>query len=449
MSCHSTPTIQQCRETTACKEHEICSVEEFISANGKIYYRLGCQSKGTCQNLGMGRRSATKKTGEEDVGDITICAECCSSPFCNIEGCGQPALPTSERGPYCFTCEKASSLDGCDNVTVCEKGDNCMMFVPLLNTHIRTASVQQPAVRAISAIRSVVIYLQQCFCRQLTVLRQLQHKNHLEEATKVSFSEAQAFCRQTGDELVTLDTYAKFNSVQYAIIHHSKEQQQRNYWIGANANQTLSGKVFGWESLRTLGFTAWGPDEPDVDPSQLCVVLNVLENYEWFDTRCDSPFHFICEHDILRNGRFITGMQHPTASSKPLTTPSTPSTVSPSIHSSLTASLTTVFTTTSQLICDTSIGFTLLSNASTSLCMKIYNFSATWDVARDICHSVNADLVVLDSYEKGFLFRQWISDSQSEFWSSSQPNSDTGRQECLIIYPSNNWHDRPCRGAKL
>ncbi|WAQ96254.1 PLC-like protein, partial [Mya arenaria] len=264
----------------------------------------------------MGRRSATKKTGEEDVGDITICAECCSSPFCNIEGCGQPALPTSERGPYCFTCEKASSLDGCDNVTVCEKGDNCMMYIDASNL-LQSGNDSHTG---------------------------LCETDTLEEATKVSFSEAQAFCRQTGDELVTLDTYAKFNSVQYAIIHHSKEeQQQRNYWIGANANQTLSGKVFGWESLRTLGFTAWGPDEPDVDPSQLCVVLNVLENYEWFDTRCDSPFHFICEHDILRNGRFITGMQHPTASSKPLTTPSTPSTVSPSIHSSLTASLTTVF----------------------------------------------------------------------------------------------------------
>ncbi|WAQ96258.1 PLC-like protein [Mya arenaria] len=149
----------------------------------------------------------------------------------------------------------------------------------------------------------------------------------MEEAAKFNFSEAQAFCRQTGDELVTLDTYAKFNFVQYAIIHHSKdEQQQRNYWIGAHANLTLSGKVVGWESLRTWNFTAWGPGEPDVDPSQLCGVLNVLENYEWFDTRCDSPFHFICERDILVNGGFTTDMPHPTASSKPLTTPSTPST---------------------------------------------------------------------------------------------------------------------------
>ncbi|WAQ96248.1 PLC-like protein, partial [Mya arenaria] len=164
----------------------------------------------------------------------------------------------------------------------------------------------------------------------------------LEEAAKFNFSEAQAFCRQTGDELVTLDTYAKFNFVQYAIIHHSKEeQQQRNYWIGAHANLTLSGKVFRWESLRTWNFTAWGPDEPDVDPSQLCVVLNVLENYEWFDTRCDSPYHFICEHDIFVNGGFTTSMTHPQASSRPLTTPSTPSTISPSSNSSMTSSSTT------------------------------------------------------------------------------------------------------------
>ncbi|WAQ96247.1 hypothetical protein MAR_028937 [Mya arenaria] len=401
MSCHSTPTIQQCRGTTSCNEHEICSIEQFISATGAIYYRLGCQSKGTCQNLSMGRRGATNKTGEEDVGDIAICGECCSSLFCNMEGCGQPALPTSERGPYCFTCDKASFPDGCDNVTICEKGDVCSA---LEHAHLNSKC---PATCCKGDFCNT-----KCDCppdHTFDSLSLLCIK--LEEATKVSFSEAQAFCRQTGDELVTLDTYAKFNFVQYAIIHHSKEEQkQRNYWIGAYANLTLSGKVFGWESMRTWDFTAWGTNEPDGDPSQLCVVLNVLENYEWFDTRCDSPFHFICEHDILVNGGFTAGMAHPTTSFKPLTTRSTPSTVSALTHSSLTSSSTTVLTTTSQLICDTTIGFTLLSNGSTSLCLKVYNHSATWDVARSICHAENADLVVLDTSEKGFLFRQWISD---------------------------------------
>ncbi|XP_052776775.1 uncharacterized protein LOC128214383 [Mya arenaria] len=527
MSCHSTPTIQQCRGTTSCNEHEICSIEQFISATGAIYYRLGCQSKGTCQNLSMGRRGATNKTGEEDVGDIAICGECCSSLFCNMEGCGQPALPTSERGPYCFTCDKASFPDGCDNVTICEKGDSCMLYIDASDLG-QSGNVSYTGLCETDHVCSALEHAHlnsKCpatcckgdFCNTkcgdisttaTTVLPSIDHTTHnfaslatqkpycppdhtfdslsllcikLEEATKVSFSEAQAFCRQTGDELVTLDTYAKFNFVQYAIIHHSKEEQkQRNYWIGAYANLTLSGKVFGWESMRTWDFTAWGTNEPDGDPSQLCVVLNVLENYEWFDTRCDSPFHFICEHDILVNGGFTAGMAHPTTSFKPLTTRSTPSTVSALTHSSLTSSSTTVLTTTSQLICDTTIGFTLLSNGSTSLCLKVYNHSATWDVARSICHAENADLVVLDTSEKGFLFRQWISgydnlfwlgamdhsssgnnrhhfqwinrhpiDSQSEFWSSSQPNSDTGQYQCLIIYRSNNWHDRPCREHHL
>ncbi|XP_052799358.1 fibropellin-1-like [Mya arenaria] len=114
-------------------------------------YASPCQNGGTCENVIGTYRCLCKAgfTGEHCENAkrptyidslITIqtcslahntsghCAECCGTDFCNDHGCGDPGLtglPRDQRGPICFDCNHALTIDECTSVRPCLKHEVC------------------------------------------------------------------------------------------------------------------------------------------------------------------------------------------------------------------------------------------------------------------------------------------------------------------------------------
>ncbi|XP_060562584.1 uncharacterized protein LOC132722157 isoform X2 [Ruditapes philippinarum] len=62
--------------------------------------------------------------------NMTTCEECCSSDYCNRNGCGSNEIPFSQRGPYCFTCDVLNPKTDCNDVDICAADEMCVLYAP-------------------------------------------------------------------------------------------------------------------------------------------------------------------------------------------------------------------------------------------------------------------------------------------------------------------------------
>ncbi|XP_045183704.2 secretory phospholipase A2 receptor-like [Mercenaria mercenaria] len=125
--CTRIPFARDCDHVRVCGEHEVCFTKQIVSDSGHVLYDTGCVDKQNCKS-----KRSLDAVQDDETGDLITCLHCCHGEFCNSQGCGSQALPTTNRGPVCFSCPKGSaSPEKCDKVTACGRDQRC--FIHPLN----------------------------------------------------------------------------------------------------------------------------------------------------------------------------------------------------------------------------------------------------------------------------------------------------------------------------
>ncbi|CAG2198162.1 IGSF9B [Mytilus edulis] len=100
---------------TECGDHEICSVERYVTNDGIILYNVGCKDRQYCianplGKLGVGKRAET-----------VICRHCCEDKdLCNMNQCGARVnLPVGST--ICYKCPLAMDANKCNHITLCDR----------------------------------------------------------------------------------------------------------------------------------------------------------------------------------------------------------------------------------------------------------------------------------------------------------------------------------------
>ncbi|XP_071138664.1 uncharacterized protein [Mytilus edulis] len=104
---------------TECGDHEICSVERYVTNDGIILYNVGCKDRQYCianplGKLGVGKRAET-----------VICRHCCEDKdLCNMNQCGARVnLPVGST--ICYKCPLAMDANKCNHITLCDRDSAC------------------------------------------------------------------------------------------------------------------------------------------------------------------------------------------------------------------------------------------------------------------------------------------------------------------------------------
>ncbi|VDI26558.1 Hypothetical predicted protein [Mytilus galloprovincialis] len=101
---------------TECGDHEICSVERYVTNDGIILYNVGCKDRQYCiaNPLGIGKRAET-----------VICRHCCEDKdLCNMNQCGARVnLPVGST--ICYKCPLAMDANKCNHITLCDRDSSC------------------------------------------------------------------------------------------------------------------------------------------------------------------------------------------------------------------------------------------------------------------------------------------------------------------------------------
>ncbi|XP_071140364.1 WAP, Kazal, immunoglobulin, Kunitz and NTR domain-containing protein 2-like [Mytilus edulis] len=101
---------------TECGDHEVCSVERYVTNDGIIFYNVGCKDRQFCiaNPLGPGK-------GDETL----ICRHCCDDKdLCNMNQCGARVnLPVGST--ICYSCPLAMDANKCNHITLCDRDSAC------------------------------------------------------------------------------------------------------------------------------------------------------------------------------------------------------------------------------------------------------------------------------------------------------------------------------------
>nr|AJQ21506.1 fibrinogen-related protein 10 [Mytilus galloprovincialis] len=103
-----------CKHVDTCNSGEICGLEKVVYPSGETTFNVGCFQSKTCYD-----NSTQSKVHE-------TCRHCCSSDMCNDNGCGERGL-TLSRGPICYHCDGALSMNECKTISVCEQNQFCFI----------------------------------------------------------------------------------------------------------------------------------------------------------------------------------------------------------------------------------------------------------------------------------------------------------------------------------
>ncbi|XP_076071153.1 uncharacterized protein LOC143042628 isoform X2 [Mytilus galloprovincialis] len=101
-----------CKHVDTCDSGEICGLEKLVYPSGETSFNVGCFQSKTCYD------NSTKSTVHE------TCRHCCSTNMCNDNGCGEKGI-TLSRGPICYHCDGALSMNECKTISICEQNQFC------------------------------------------------------------------------------------------------------------------------------------------------------------------------------------------------------------------------------------------------------------------------------------------------------------------------------------
>ncbi|XP_060073447.1 uncharacterized protein LOC132553235 [Ylistrum balloti] len=105
--CDHMPHQRDCGKVVRCGSHESCYGMKYVTTDSIVFFRSGCKDTGLC---GVGKRD-----------DRTLCSQCCTGDFCNIQTCDQQ-ITLQHR---CFACEFVLNPTDCDLSKQCDVDEIC------------------------------------------------------------------------------------------------------------------------------------------------------------------------------------------------------------------------------------------------------------------------------------------------------------------------------------
>lgn len=111
-------------------------------------------------------------------------------------------------------------------------------------------------------------------------------RKHIFVSTSLSWTDAQAYCRNNYVDLSTIDSQEELGRFKNDAADHLSNRS----WIGLS--KMPSQKKFGqWSDGSAFGFTVWKSGQPDFPDTQHCVSIS---NAEFSDFYCTDGLPFIC-----------------------------------------------------------------------------------------------------------------------------------------------------------
>ncbi|XP_060556197.1 uncharacterized protein LOC132716880 [Ruditapes philippinarum] len=318
-----------CTKVETCGPDQVCSIRQYVQYDGTVLYSLGCRAKTTCPALGtiVGRRDMSR----QDTA-VTTCVECCDKDYCNIQGCNTQVVSRDKRGPYCFTCDATMDPSTCNDVTICQESEECIVFesqdlTSSSQTVYKSMCESKAACAAFSNIGThgncPPVCCQQDFCNDKCFTNGvnpgacdtsagyqliqdstgsaslcIQIYTHHED-----WDSARAACSSAGGDLVVLDNKDEAILLKNTILTDSHYNHQTGYWIGARDFDLTN--VFTWVTNTTVDLASgdWFPGQPnhhDGGHDQNCANMwrgssNNPQDYQWHDDYCSKPLAFICQ----------------------------------------------------------------------------------------------------------------------------------------------------------
>ncbi|XP_030055361.1 macrophage mannose receptor 1 [Microcaecilia unicolor] len=248
-----------------------------------------------------------------------------------------------------------------------------------------------------------------------------------DKTEKMSWFEAQEFCRALGGDLATIDNKDK-EAVMTQISSHSGYYS--DFWIGLINVDPETG--FTWSDGSPVSYTNWAYGEPNnYNGVELCGEVTNYSDLMWNDRHCEHPLDFSCQ---IQKG----------ATLKP--EPTKPS---------------------SSKYKFTEDGWVIYKDSE-------YYFnsnSVSMEKAREYCQKNGSDLVVIDNErERLFLWKyilkddkqdnyfigllvgldktfRWMDNTPVTFvaWSKSEPNFANNDENCVAMYKNTGyWNDINC-----
>ena len=117
--------------------------------------------------------------------------------------------------------------------------------------------------------------------------------------TRMTWSEAKAYCENLGGYLATVESQEEYNKV----LELASASGRKVLWLGAQKN---SNQTFEWITGETFGYSFWLSGEPNNEGgNENCLVMfQVNGQWVWADVPNDvSPYYgedtvgFVCEYD--------------------------------------------------------------------------------------------------------------------------------------------------------
>ncbi|CAC5362921.1 HMCN [Mytilus coruscus] len=111
---------------TECGDHEICSVERYVTNDGLILFNVGCEDRQLCarNNPSIVRPIiGNPLVGKRD--STIICHHCCDDKdLCNMNMCGVAVrLPMGSN--ICYDCPLAMDANKCNHISLCDQDSQC------------------------------------------------------------------------------------------------------------------------------------------------------------------------------------------------------------------------------------------------------------------------------------------------------------------------------------
>ncbi|XP_048776689.1 uncharacterized protein LOC125680924 isoform X2 [Ostrea edulis] len=129
MQCTGVSEPQDCITSVNCSDKYQCFTDFYVTEQGFVYYDLGCRIEDTCTVLN-GRKRAIPKPAKRQFENLHLCEECCSTDFCNRQGCPDNTV-NLVNNTVCFNCPDAANPGTCVKADVCNYDETCLATLVL------------------------------------------------------------------------------------------------------------------------------------------------------------------------------------------------------------------------------------------------------------------------------------------------------------------------------
>ena len=113
---------------------------------------------------------------------------------------------------------------------------------------------------------------------------------------KMSWDDAEAFCRKKGGHLASV-TSEEIN----AYVAQEKKQRNMVLWIGGS-DKTVEG-AWKWSDGSPWNYTKWSQGQPNNEDNEDCLQFYYRNEDSWSDRTCTNRENFVCSKALCSGGK--------------------------------------------------------------------------------------------------------------------------------------------------